>query len=167
MAVETERKFKVLNDDWRQGVSGQYLKQAYLSLDPERTIRVRIAGTEAWLTVKGPVQGHSRLEFEYKIPVSDGEAMLSSLCQSKPIEKIRYRIPFQGHIFEVDEFKGENLGLVITEIELKNEGEHFACPHWMGEEVTADRRYYNSYLAQNPFSLWEDQDQTVQETTKN
>lgn len=157
MAVETERKFKVLNEDWRQGASGQFLKQAYLCVDPERTIRVRIEGTEAWLTVKGPVEGYSRLEFEYKIPLLDGETMLLNLCQSRPIEKMRYRIPFKDHIYEVDEFLGDNLGLVIAEIELANEGAIFEHPHWIGEEVTADMRYYNSNLSQNPFARWKGQ----------
>ncbi len=154
MALETERKFKVWNEDWRQGSSGQLLKQGYLCVDPERTIRVRIEGTEAWLTVKGPVEGFSRLEFEYKIPLLDAEAMLLNLCQSSPIEKIRYRIPFKGHIFEVDEFLGDNLGLIIAEIELENEGEYFERPEWIGEEVTADMRYYNNNLSKHPFCLW-------------
>jgi CYTH domain-containing protein len=115
---------------------------------------VRIEGTKAWLTVKGPLQGLSRLEFEYKIPLGDGEAMLVNLCKNHPIEKLRFRIPFKGHIFEVDEFRGENQGLVIAEVELKEEEEPLELPDWIGDEVTSDERYYNSYLSENPFQLW-------------
>jgi len=154
VAVEMEKKFKVVHEGWRQGASGILLKQAYLSTDPDRTIRVRIEGTKARLTVKGPLQGLSRLEFEYKIPLGDGEAMLVNLCKNHPIEKLRFRIPFKGHIFEVDEFRGENQGLVIAEVELKEEEEPLELPDWIGDEVTSDERYYNSYLSENPFQLW-------------
>ena len=154
MALEIERKFKVLGDGWREGALGQLLKQGYLSTDPERTIRVRIEGTQAWMTIKGAVKGISRLEFEYPIPLLDGEEMLRALCQKGIIEKFRYRVAFRNHIFEVDEFLGDNLGLIIAEVELGDENENVELPPWIGEEVTGDRRFYNSYLSEHPYTVW-------------
>lgn len=154
MALEIERKFRVEGEAWRVGALGQLLKQGYLSTDPERTIRVRIEGSRAWINIKGPVKGLSRLEFEYPIPLLDGEEILQALCQKGIIEKRRYRISHKNHTFEVDEFLGDNKGLIIAEVELDDESETVDLPPWIGEEVTGDRRFYNSYLSEHPFTLW-------------
>jgi len=157
MAIEIERKFKVSNNNWRKGASGSLLKQGYLSNSRDSSIRVRIEGGRALLTIKGGRMGASRLEFEYEIPLSDAETMLMILCKKPLIEKIRYRIPFEGHIIEVDEFMGDNLGLIIAEIELKDEKESLVLPDWIGEEVTGDRKYYNVNLLENPFRNWKEE----------
>lgn len=157
MAIEIERKFKVANNDWRKGASGSLLKQGYISHARDGSIRVRIEGSKALLTIKGGAVGASRLEFEYDIPLTDAETMLMILCKKPIIEKIRYRIPFGGHTFEVDEFMGDNLGLIIAEAELKDETELLELPNWIGEEVTGDPKYYNANLIENPFRNWKDE----------
>jgi CYTH domain-containing protein len=153
MAIEIERKFLVVGGDWRLGASGIPYAQGYLSRGNGRTVRVRIAGTEAFLTIKGPVSGISRQEFEYPIPVEDAKVMLS-LCDGPVIEKLRFRIPHGDHVWEVDEFEGENQGLVIAEVELDDEQEHVDPPVWVGREVTGDPRYYNSNLTVHPYREW-------------
>jgi CYTH domain-containing protein len=127
--------------------------QGYLVADNARTVRLRIAGSNGFLTIKGSSRGMSRLEFEYPIPVGDAMEMLK-LCPLPVIEKFRSRILFEGKIWEVDEFEGENKGLILAEIELTSEEETFAVPDWIGEEVTGDVRYFNSRLAIHPFSKW-------------
>lgn len=153
MAVEIERKFLVNGESWKSGHTGTIFKQAYLNSDAERTVRIRIAGNSAFLTIKSKTQGLTRQEFEYPIPVADAEALLL-LCETPPLEKYRYRIEYQGHLWEVDEFLGENAGLTMAEIELSNEAENFARPDWLGEEVSADKRYFNSYLSTHPYCRW-------------
>lgn len=153
MAIEIERKFLVTGSEWRDAPAVFY-SQGYLNRDKERTVRVRIAGEQAFLTIKGLSQGMSRLEFEYEIPLVDARALLL-LCEQPLIEKYRRKIPFAGFIWEIDEFLGENQGLVVAEIELPAEDVIFAIPEWIGEEVTQDARYFNSNLAREPYKGWE------------
>ncbi len=152
MAIEIERKFLVTGDAWRSS-SPTYYSQGYLNSEKTRTVRVRIAGAQAFLTVKGLSKGASRAEFEYPIPVEDARQLLE-LCEQPLIEKYRHEIFYAGFLWEVDEFLGENFGLVVAEIELPDEGAEFARPDWLGNEVTGDSRYFNSSLVQKPFSLW-------------
>ncbi len=152
MAIEIERKFLVVNDTWRAAPAVFY-SQGYLNRDKQRTVRVRIAGAQAFITVKGISQGASRLEFEYEIPVVDAQQLLT-LCEQPLIEKYRRIISHGGFAWEVDEFLGDNLGLVVAEIELPAEDTHFTLPDWVGAEVTHDARYFNSNLAQVPYCQW-------------
>lgn len=157
MGVEIERKFLVVNDDWRGLATGVVYRQGYLCPEPGRTVRVRIAGDAAFLTIKGQTNGISRLEYEYPLPLADAEELLRELCLQPVIDKKRYRIPFQGFVWEVDEFFGENAGLVVAEIELQDAEQEFARPDWVGLEVSGDRRYYNGSLARYPYSAWKDE----------
>lgn len=152
MGVEIERKFLVRGDDWRQG-EGRYLCQAYLNRDPARTVRVRIDGEQAFLTIKGRSVGATRSEFEYAIPVADARALLA-LADGPAVEKRRHLVPMGELVWEVDEFLGANAPLVVAEIELPREDQPFERPAWVGEEVTQDPRYFNSALAARPFSTW-------------
>ena len=153
MAVEIERKFLVTSLDMLEGIAGTELSQGYLSHSPDSTVRVRVAGDQGWLTIKGRTQGTRRLEFEYEVPPDDARALLA-LCQSGRIEKTRYRVPANSHIWEVDVFHGDNDGLVVAEIELADEREDFARPPWLGQEVTDDPRYFNSALSEMPYCQW-------------
>ena len=152
MGVEIERKFLVQGDDWRQG-EGRYLCQAYLNRDPARTVRVRIDGEQAFLTIKGRSVGATRSEFEYAIPVADAQALLA-LADGPAVEKRRHLVPMGALVWEIDEFLGANAPLVVAEIELTHEDQPFERPAWVGEEVTQDPRYFNSALAARPFSTW-------------
>jgi adenylate cyclase len=152
MAVEIERKFLVVGDDWR-GAPGVFYSQGYLNRAKERTVRVRIAGDQGYLTIKGATNNASRAEFEYPIPQADATALLQ-LCEQPLITKYRRKIAYQGFIWEVDEFLGDNAGLVVAEIELPGVDTPFALPAWIGQEVTEDVRYYNSNLASHPYCLW-------------
>lgn len=153
MGVEIERKFLVTGTAWRQG-SGTRLSQGYLNRDKLRTVRVRVAGDKGFLTIKGETRGASRAEFEYDIPLSDAERMLQ-LCDGPVVEKLRYVVVHGDHTWEVDEFLGENQGLVVAEIELGSESEAFQKPEWVGAEVTTDPRYFNSNLATKPYRTWD------------
>lgn len=153
MGVEIERKFLVKGEAWRDAGPVVAMRQGYLGLDPDRTVRVRIAGPEAFLTVKGRARGMTRAEFEYAIPVEDAEQLLA-LCEGTVIEKTRTRIEAADVVWEVDEFAGDNAGLVTAECELDNEEQEFVRPAWLGEEVTGDHRYGNSNLARNPYGRW-------------
>jgi adenylate cyclase len=152
--METERKFLLKNDEYKFLAKGEFLSQGFLSTDPERVVRIRIEGENAWITVKGRTKGLSRDEFEYAIPLDEAAFMLENLCLQPTIRKNRYRIDHEGFTWEVDEFLGENEGLVIAEIELQDEGQAFSLPAWVGEEVTGDPRYYNANLVQNPYKHW-------------
>ena len=152
MAVEIERKFLVCGTAWRAGHSTLF-RQGYLNRDKERTVRVRIAGSKAWLTIKGISSGASRAEFEYEIPVADAEQLLL-LCDGPLIEKTRYVVPHAGMLWEVDEFHGANSGLIVAEIELQSATQQFDQPAWVGREVTEDKRYFNSSLAVTPYTCW-------------
>lgn len=152
MAIEIERKFLVMGDAWRDAPPVFY-SQGYLNRDKARTVRVRIAGEEAFLTIKGTSVGARRAEFEYPIPVWDAHELLA-ICELPLIEKNRRKILHEGFIWEVDEFLGENLGLVVAEIEIPADDAVFTRPEWVGEEVTEDARYFNSNLSRNPFTCW-------------
>jgi adenylate cyclase len=155
MATEIERKFLVQGTQWRSG-SRVHFTQGYLNRDKERTVRVRIAGGKAFLTIKGVTQGATRAEFEYEIPVADAEQLIQ-LSDGPIIRKDRYVVVHDGARWEVDEFFGDNAGLVLAEIELSSEDQSFSRPPWLGEEVTRDSRYYNSSLASYPFRMWGEQ----------
>lgn len=154
MGVEIERKFLVSSDAWRTLGEPVLLRQGYLSADPMRTVRVRIEGERGVLTIKSKNEGASRGEWEYPIPLQDAEELLDRLCERPLVEKYRRRIDVQGFTWEVDEFLGENAGLVVAEIELPAEDTVFDLPDWIGEEVTGERRYYNSSLIRLPYSKW-------------
>ncbi|MFH6936137.1 CYTH domain-containing protein [Flavobacterium sp. FlaQc-30] len=155
--LEIERKFLVKSNDFKeQAFTHNKIAQGYLSSIPERTVRVRIKGEKAFLTIKGIGQhgGMSRFEWENEIPIDEAIELLK-LCEKGKIEKTRYEVKLGNHIFEVDEFYGENEGLIMAEVELKSETETFEKPEWLGEEVTDDKRYYNAYLSKHPFKSWE------------
>ena len=158
MGLEIERKFLVTGTAWQAvaaGVlAGVLTRQGYLSSAAERTVRVRIAGDQGFLTVKGKSRGLSRAEFEYAIPVEDAAAMLDGLCEKPLIEKTRYLVPFGAHTWEVDEFHGANAGLVVAEVELASADDEPALPPWVGREVSLDPRYFNANLVKNPFTTW-------------
>jgi len=154
--LEIERKFLVLNDDFKtQATSQNRIVQGYLNSDPERTVRVRIKGNKGFLTIKGKgnESGTTRMEWEKEIPLTEAEQLLS-LCEKGSIDKVRYEIPVGNHTYEVDVFAGENNGLIIAEIELTSENETFETPSWLGEEVTGNTHYYNAYLSNNPYCSW-------------
>jgi adenylate cyclase len=130
------------------------MKQAYLSQETKATIRVRVTDEQAFLTIKGPTEGIRRSEFEYEIPRADGEQMLTDLAVGAVIDKVRYEVPYAGHVWEVDVFHGDNQGLVVAEIELGSEEETFELPDWVAEEVSHDRRYFNASLAKHPYCDW-------------
>jgi len=154
MAKEIEKKFLITNEDWQGLAEGKEYCQGYLNREKGRTVRVRTIGNRGFITVKGPAKGETRLEFEYKIPIQDAREMLQKLCHKPLIKKTRYKIPFDGFIWEIDVFAGENEGLIFAEIELNHEGEKFSQPHWIGDEVTNDSRYYNANLVTNPYKNW-------------
>jgi len=155
MGIEIERKFLLSADTWKEPAKGTYYRQGYLNSQKERTVRVRTIGDTGFLTIKGISVGATRMEYEYEIPVEDARVLLSELCEKPLIEKNRYKIEFAGFIWEVDEFFGENEGLIVAEIELESEGQQFEKPEWVGKEVSDDPRYFNSSLIKNPFSSWE------------
>jgi adenylate cyclase len=157
MGIEIERKFLLAGDAWRGLGQATPMRQGYLCSDPERTVRVRIEGKGAVITIKSKVTGASRGEWEYPIPVADAAELLDRLCEQPLVEKTRHRIAHAGHVWEVDEFAGDNAGLVVAEIELGAEDEAFEKPDWIGREVTGDKRYYNSSLIRQPYSQWKDQ----------
>ena len=154
MGVEIERKFLVSGEGWRTQGEPVLLRQGYLSSHAERTVRVRIEGERAFLTIKSKNIGAARGEWEYPVPVADAAELLDRLCERPLIEKYRRRIPYSGFVWEVDEFLGENAGLVVAEIELPAEDTQFDKPDWAGEEVTHDLRYLNSRLIKQPYSTW-------------
>lgn len=154
MAVEIERKFRTNGVDFLANQEGERLIQGYLSHDPRATVRLRVQGDRAWLTIKGKTHGASRSEFEYPIPSADAHAMLEEMCPEGVIDKTRYRIRVGEHVWEVDEFHGDNRGLVVAEVELDSEDQPFERPPWLGKEVTGDPRYYNSALSRTPYVQW-------------
>jgi CYTH domain-containing protein len=154
LGTEIERKFLVAGDAWRGLGTGTVFRQGYLSTEKERTVRVRVEGDRARLTIKGITVGATRAEFEYEIPVADAEEMLDDLCHQPIIEKTRRRIDAAGVVWEVDEFFGVNEGLVVAEVELESEDQEFDLPSWLGKEVTGDARYFNANLIARPFSTW-------------
>ncbi len=153
MGREIERKFLVRGENWKLGATGTAMRQGYLSTDPERVVRVRVEGDSAALTIKGKSIGAVRGEWEYAIPKADAEELLA-LCARPLIEKRRYRIEHAGMLWEVDEFDGDNAGLIVAEIELQAEDQQFDKPQWVAQEVTQDARYYNSNLLRHPYKDW-------------
>ncbi|MBU1192312.1 MAG: CYTH domain-containing protein [Gammaproteobacteria bacterium] len=160
MAIEIERKFLVLNDNWREAAeAGQQLKQGYLSrvtgdAGVRSSVRVRTDGVRAFLNIKSATLGIRRTEYEYPLPLVDAEEMLANLCVGAVVEKTRYHVPVGAHVWEIDVFAGANAGLIVAEIELNDEAESFVRPDWLGAEVSADPRYYNVCLADHPYSSW-------------
>jgi adenylate cyclase len=155
MAVEIERKFRVLNDAWRAAVSScTLLRQGYLANTARASIRVRLAGDQGWLSVKAMTRGLARAEYETTIAAADATAMLDTLCEGPLIEKWRHIVVHEGMVWEIDEFLADNAGLVIAELELESEQQRFARPAWLGPEVTEEERYYNFRLAQHPYRHW-------------
>jgi adenylate cyclase len=156
MALEIEHKFLLADERWRgQVYKSAYFKQGYLSSLPTTSVRVRISDDKAWLNIKSATIGNQRLEFEYEIPLTDADTLLDALCAKPLIEKTRHFIKAEdGHVWEIDEFAGENTGLIVAEIELASLDENFSKPEWLGQEVTHDLRYYNNNLAQHPYNLW-------------
>ncbi|MEM9267027.1 MAG: CYTH domain-containing protein [Cyanobacteria bacterium P01_F01_bin.13] len=155
MAKEIERKFLVQSDAWRSLAKGRYYCQGYIPTQGKQTVRARIVGEQGYLTLKGPAIGISRSEFEYEIPLADAQAILAELCQRPLIEKHRYRIPLGEVIWEVDEFLGENQGLILAEVELTQADQTVELPSWIGKEVTGNPHYYNSNLVKYPFKDWQ------------
>lgn len=153
MAKEIERKFLVTGQQWREGRSGEAYRQGYLSRQAGRTVRVRTAGGQAFLTIKGPPEGIVRDEYEYPIPMEDA-VELFRLCEGPLIEKTRFLVPYGSFTWEIDEFHGENSGLIVAEIELPSATTPFALPPWVGAEVSDDPRYSNARLSVNPFRNW-------------
>jgi adenylate cyclase len=154
--VEIERKFLVVSNDFiKESFSKKRIVQAYLNSNPERTVRIRIKEAKGFLTIKGlgNETGLTRLEWETELALSEAEQLLT-ICESGIIDKIRHEVKVGNHIYEVDVFSGENEGLIMAEIELLSEEEIFEKPHWLGEEVTNDERYYNAYLSKKPFKTW-------------
>ena len=153
MAREIERKFLVASDEWRSLGTATRCLQGYLSSAEQRVVRVRIIDDRGFLTIKGITEGLSRLEFEYPIP-SDEARNLLDLCEKPLIEKTRTRIAIGKLVWEVDEFFGDNVGLIVAEVELEDENQAVDLPSWIGEEVSGDPRYFNSSLIRNPYSRW-------------
>lgn len=155
MAREIERKFLVAPGQWSPGaIDGTRIRQGYLSTDPSRIVRLRTAGNDARLTIKGTTSGVERAEYEYPVPRADAEWMLDHLCHKPLIEKTRYRIPFGGRTWEVDVFFGDNAGLIVAEIELPSADEQPDLPPWVGAEVSHDARYFNAALVAHPYRAW-------------
>jgi adenylate cyclase len=154
MGMEIEKKYLVKNDSWRLLAEGIKYKQGYLNMDKERTVRVRTIHGKGFLAVKGITKEGTRREFEYQIPLADAETLLDEFCEKPFIEKNRYKIPFGGVVWEVDEFFGENEGLIVAEVELDDKAQVFDKPAWIGAEVTGDPRYFNSNLIKDPYSKW-------------
>lgn len=152
MAVEIERKFLV-GRGWPKPKKGLDCVQGYLHSEKRCTIRVRTMGEKAFLTIKSATKGLSRQEFEYAIPADDARALLE-LCERPPIRKVRYHVRYRGALWEIDEFQGDNRGLLVAEIELKSERQKIALPPWIGEEVSGDPRYLNAALYRRPFRFW-------------
>lgn len=159
MATEIERKFLIHRDRWElwkttHNLPGVLYRQGYIPTIDKRTVRVRVAGDQGYLTLKGPVHDCSRLEFEYPVPLADAMQMLDQLCRVPLIEKYRYKVDYEGLTWEVDEFLGENAGLFLAEVELRLRSQTVLLPEWVSTEVSGDPRYFNSYLVNTPFLTW-------------
>jgi adenylate cyclase len=155
MAVEIEHKFLLANNDWRERVTHSIrYRQGYLSSQPTSSIRVRTSDEHAWLNIKSATIGTQRHEYEYEIPLADANEILDTLCKKPLIEKIRYFVNDNEHLWEIDEFEGDNQGLIVAEIELSDVSENFVKPSWLGTEVTDDLRYYNNNLSVHPYKSW-------------
>ena len=154
MGIEIERKFLLTGDEWRKLAQGVYYRQGYLNSAKERTVRVRTINDKGFLTIKGITVGVTRLEFEYEIPKDECNEMLDDLVEKPVIEKNRYKVDYGGFVWEIDEFLGENQGLIVAEIELESEDQKFEKPEWVGKEVTGDPKFFNTNLMNNPYARW-------------
>lgn len=155
MGLEVERKFLVVGNGWRAGVThSARIVQGYLAQAGGTVVRVRVKGERAYLTIKGTSRGIARSEFEYEIPVDDALEMLGEMAQGPVIDKVRHLVPVGDHVWEVDVFSGDNAPLVMAEVELGHQDEAFVRPDWAGQDVSDDPRYYNVNLARNPYSVW-------------
>lgn len=155
MGIEIERKYLIVNDNWQQNADeGIYMIQAYMGSNDKSSVRIRVNGETANLNIKSKTIGAQRSEFDYAIPVVEAMEMLETLCEKPFIEKTRYHVRFQDHTWEIDVFAGENLGLIVAELELNSVDETFALPDWAGKEVTEDPRYYNICLVNHPYKDW-------------
>jgi len=155
MAIEIERKFRLVNDTWRGQIrDSTLLRQGYLANTRKASVRVRLAGSDGWLSVKAMTPGRARAEYEVVIPADDAAQMLDTLCEGPLIEKWRHIVVHAGNEWEIDEFLGDNAGLVIAELEIESEQAVFASPAWLGAEVTHDERYYNFRLSERPWRRW-------------
>jgi len=155
MGMEIERKFLVASDGWRRGAGpGQPMRQGYLAAGSQVSVRVRVAGSRAWLNIKQAQSLTVRREYEYPIPLADAKELLEHACESGVVEKTRYRVPHGAHVWEVDVFHGDNAGLVVAEVELQSEDQPFECPAWLGRDVSQHARYLNHALARHPYRLW-------------
>ncbi len=158
MGIEIERKFLLASDAWRAQVErSMEMKQGYLSRDAQSSVRVRVCEERAWLGIKSTRDGIHRLEYEYEIPLDEAEEMLRLVAHRPLIHKTRHIVRHGGHRWEIDEFHGDNAGLVVAEVELGDRDEVFERPEWLGREVSTDARYYNSNLAKVPWSAWKDE----------
>ncbi len=155
MSKEIERKFLITSDEWKGLAKGKFFRQGYLSTVKERVVRVRTIGDKGFLTIKGVTVGVTRSEFEYEIPAQDANILLDNLCEKPIIEKYRAKVEHAGLTWEIDEFHGENEGLVVAEVELTDEHQKIELPKWIGKEVSGDPRYFNSNLIKHPFTKWE------------
>ena len=158
MGVEIERKFLLRNDSWRGKNKSIHCCQGYLSTSKERTVRVRTMGQRGYLTIKGTATRGVRAEYEYEIPFQDAREMLDTLCRHPLVEKVRHLVSYEGFTWEIDEFLGDNVGLIVAEIELDHAGQEFPNPPWIGDEVSGEARYCNSNLSQYPFREWSEID---------
>lgn len=165
MPIEIERKFLVSGDGYREGRAVRIV-QGYICSSPDKVVRVRIKGNEAFLTIKDATVGFARHEFEYAIPVADAEVMLENICGQPIIDKTRWITEYDGHVWEVDEFHRENEGLIVAEIELNDAAEQFALPPWVDREVTGQERYYNACLFAHPYSMWTDAERNTTPSNK-
>jgi len=154
MNTEIERKFIVLNSSYKQLGTSEYCIQGYIRSTKKPFIRIRTIGTQSFLTMKSNINEISRIEYEYKIPNKDAKELLELFCKNSIIEKYRYKIQYKGTLWEVDEFLGDNKGLVIAEVELISENSIFNKPDWIGKEVSSDKRYYNYNLFKHPYNKW-------------
>lgn len=156
MAKEIEHKFTVINDNWKQVVSGSSrFRQGYMGTDKKASVRIRLEDDKANINIKSATLGIQRQEYEYDIPVTDANEMLDTLCHKPLIEKTRHYVQHQGKTWEIDVFEGDNHGLIVAEIELDSEDERFELPDWAGEDVSHDTRYYNVCLVNHPYKDWD------------
>lgn len=155
MATEIEHKFLLRDDRWRQQIERSVrIRQGYLTSDARCSVRVRVADNQGFLNLKSGTLGIQRSEYEYPIPLNEAEEILDTLCEKPLLEKTRYYLHFREHLWEIDEFAGDNAGLIVAEVELSRSDESFARPEWVGEDVSHDMRYYNSQLALHPYRSW-------------
>ena len=158
MPKEIERKFLLSSGEWRANARGFFCRQGYLAINERCTARVRVVGDQAFVTIKGKRSGISRDEYEYPVPVAHANEMLARLCEQPIIEKTRHLVQAGDLLWEIDEFSGENQGLIVAEVELKDEAQSVPLPPWIGREVTSDRKYLNASLVRHPYCRWSEEE---------